>query len=85
MTKSKYFIKVMVAPSKKDSNWVNIVANYFMINISLPLFRMKIGIDFNVSYPMIRTCTCAYQWAQNICFLENFEYVLNEWSPFKKT
>ena len=32
----------------------------------------------NVSYPLIRTHTCAYQGVENVSFSENFAYVLNE-------
>ena len=34
----------------------------------------------DISYPLIRTNTCAYQRRRNLSFLENFAYVLNEWS-----
>ena len=34
----------------------------------------------NISYPLIRTRTCAYQGVRNVSFSENFAYVLNEWS-----
>ena len=33
----------------------------------------------NISYPLIRTYTCACQGARNVGFLENFAYALNEW------
>ena len=34
----------------------------------------------NMSYPLICTLTCAYQRVGNASFLENFAYILNEWS-----
>ena len=39
----------------------------------------------NISYPLIRTRTCAYQGVRNASFSENLAYVLNEWSPIKLT
>ena len=36
----------------------------------------------NISYPLIRKCTCAYQQVRNVIFSGNFAYVLNEWSHF---
>ena len=35
----------------------------------------------NISYPLIRTHTCAYQGVRNISFSDNFAYVLSGW-PF---
>ena len=35
----------------------------------------------NISYPLIRVCTCAYQGVRKVSFSENLAYVLNEWSP----
>ena len=32
--------------------------------------------------PLIPTRTLAYQGVRNVSFLENFGYVLNEWSPY---
>ena len=40
----------------------------------------KFSEKTNVSYPLIRTRTCAYQGVRNVSFSENFAYVLNEWS-----
>ena len=34
----------------------------------------------NISYPLIRTPTCAYQGVRNVSFSENFAYVLHEWT-----
>ena len=34
---------------------------------------------FNISYPLIRTRTCAYQGVRNISFSENFAYIINGW------
>ena len=39
----------------------------------------KIFQKTNISNPLIRIRTCAYQGVINISFLENFVYVLNEW------
>ena len=36
-----------------------------------------------LTYPLIRTCTCAFQEVRNISFSENFAYVINEWSYTK--
>ena len=33
----------------------------------------------NISNPLIRTRTCAYQGDKNVSFSENFAYVLNGW------
>ena len=33
----------------------------------------------NISNPLIRTRTCAYQGVRNVSFSENFAYVLNAW------
>ena len=40
----------------------------------------KIFLKTNISYLVIRKRTCAYQGVRNVSFLENFVYVLNEWS-----
>ena len=32
----------------------------------------------NISYPLISTCTCAYQWVRNVSFLENSANALNK-------
>ena len=37
----------------------------------------KIFRKTNVSNPLIRTRTCAYQGVRNVSFSENFAYVLN--------
>ena len=34
----------------------------------------------NISYPLIRTRTCACQGVRSVSFSENFAYVLNGWS-----
>jgi len=34
----------------------------------------------NISYPLIRTRTCAYQGVENVCFSEIFGYVLTEFN-----
>ena len=40
----------------------------------------KIFRKTNISNPLIRTRTCAYQRFRNVSFSENSVYVLNEWS-----
>ena len=44
-----------------------------------PLFSTytKFSKKTNISYPLIRTRTCAYQEVRNVSFSENFVYVLN--------
>ena len=39
----------------------------------------KISRKTNISNPLIRTSTCAYQGVRNVSFSENFAYVLNGW------
>ena len=34
----------------------------------------------NISYPLIRTLTCAYQKVRKVSFSNSFAYTLNEWS-----
>ena len=34
-----------------------------------------------ISYPVIRTHTCAHQGVRNVSFSENFMWLLNEWFP----
>ena len=36
--------------------------------------------SFSAYETLTRTRTCAYQGVRNVSFLENFAYVLNEWS-----
>ena len=43
----------------------------------------KIFRKTNISYPRIRTPTCAYQRVRNISFSENFSNILKEWSLYK--
>ena len=38
----------------------------------------------NISYPLIRIRTCAYQEVRNFSFSRNFVYILNEWPLFWK-
>ena len=47
---------------------------YFLCYIFL---RTILG-KTNISYPLIRTRTCAYQGVKNVSFSEDFAYVLNE-------
>ena len=44
----------------------------------------KFSEKTNISHPLIRTRTCAYQGERNVSFSENFAYVLNESSLMKK-
>ena len=39
----------------------------------------------NISYHLIRKCTCSYQGVRNASFSENFAYVPNKWSLAKFT
>ena len=41
-------------------------------------FFAKIFQKANISYPLIRTCTCTYQRVRNVSFSENFPNILNE-------
>ena len=52
-----------------------------MMSATLPYLR-KIFPKNNMSYPLIRTRTCAYQGVRNVSFSENFAYVLNEYPHF---
>ena len=45
----------------------------------------KIFQKTNISDPLIRTRTCAYQGVRIVYFLENFGYVLNGWSLKRTT
>ena len=38
----------------------------------------------DISYPLIRTRTCAYQVLRQFSFSENFASVLNGWPPYTK-
>ena len=42
----------------------------------------KIFRKANISNPLIRTCTCAYQEVRNVCLSENFAHALTGWSSF---
>ena len=46
-------------------------------------FKRKIFRKINLSYPLIRTCSCTYQGVRNISFPENFAKVLYVWSPMQ--
>ena len=52
--------------------------NFFWGNFDL--VRTQIFRRTNISYPLMRTLTCAYQGVRNISFSKNFACVLNEWS-----
>ena len=43
------------------------------------LARTQLFRKTNISYPVIRTRTCAYQGLSNVSFSRNFTYVLKEW------
>ena len=43
-------------------------------------FVRKIFRKSNISYPLVRTRTCAYQRVRNVSFSESFANVINEWS-----
>ena len=36
--------------------------------------------ETSISNPLIRKRMCAYQGVKNVSFLENFAYILTEWS-----
>ena len=46
-------------------------------------YARKIFRKTNISNPLIRTRTCAYQEVRNVSFSENFAYVHNGWAPKK--
>ena len=48
------------------------------ILISSISYVRKIFRKTNISYPLIRTRSCAYQEVRNVSFSENFAHVLNE-------
>ena len=48
------------------------------ILISSISYVRKIFRKTNISYPLIRTRSCAYQEVRNVNFSENFAHVLNE-------
>ena len=54
----------------------------FLVHNKKPIHLVvrKIFRKTNISYPLIRTCTCAYQGIINVSFPENFVYVLNGWA-----
>ena len=39
----------------------------------------KIFRKLNISYPLLRSHTCAYQGEKKVSFSETFAYVLNGW------
>ena len=43
-------------------------------------YMRKIFRKTNISYPLIRTRTCAYQGLRNVSCSENFAHVLNGWT-----
>ena len=56
---------------------------FFVIAVQLGiiyLVRTQKYLQTNISYPLIRTRTCAYQEERDVSISENFGYVLNGWS-----
>ena len=53
-------------------------AALFRCNRGIHLVRPQNFRKINISYPLIGTC--AYQGVTNVSFLENFAFVLNEWT-----
>ena len=51
----------------------------FLGNHSISTYT-KLSQQLTFFYLLIRKRTCAYQRVWNNCFLENFAYVLNEWT-----
>ena len=51
--------------------------SYFLGGHSFSTYA-KFSEKTNISYPLIRTRTCAYKGVRITSFLENFAYVLNE-------
>ena len=44
---------------------------------------VKFSAKTNISYLLISTRTCAYEWVRNVISPENFAYVVNGWSQNK--
>ena len=64
-------------------NIIDVDINFLGMPVHLgiiQLVRSKIFRKTNISYPLIRIRTCAYQGIRNVSFSKNFENVLNEWS-----
>ena len=60
-----------------------IILNLFFVVVQLGiiyLVRTQKYLQTNISYPLIRTRTCAYQEERDVIISENFGYVLNGWS-----
>ena len=56
------------------------LGNHWYTKGSFIYYVHKIFQKTNISYPLIRTRTSAYQGVRNVSFSENFANVLNEWS-----
>ena len=54
--------------------------NWIPIKGSSIKYVRKIFRKTNISKPLIRTGTCAYQGVRNVIFSENFAYILNGWT-----
>ena len=52
----------------------------FTSHCNIHLVHTNIFRKTNISYPLIGTCTYAYQGVRNISFSETFAYVINKWS-----
>ena len=70
-----FFFKSVVLLFTIDSELWHLISKVSFIQYVRRIFRKT-----NISYPLIRTRTCAYQGVRNVSFLESFAYVLNEWS-----
>ena len=69
--KPNWFDKIILFP------WKACTLNYIRVH---PLYTFaKILRKTNISNPLIRTLTYAYQGVRNVMFLGNFAYVLNGW------
>ena len=85
------FLSIQVISTLKFSFlfWIQSSSRLLHINVELEIFLMlwishlELSQNYpktNISYPLIRTRTCAYQRVRNVSFSENFGNVLNEWS-----
>ena len=88
------FLCNWICPDMSDQTQLRKLARFDMINFqgcSTGFKKLKQGVihlvrtqhfsKTNISYPLIRTRTCAYHWVRNVSFWKNFPYVLNGWLP----
>ena len=80
---SKIFLRKLSAPLKESlvrHNWIN--KFFFIYQVSLYIYGdhyvSNIFRKANISYPMIRTRSCAYLGVKNVSFSVNFANVINE-------